>query len=73
MTLECIPIHLIEGPPPPVAPDPEPVHQPVAAACKSGLIWIVLTNDVLVPVDAFVSDKALSRVLGAMKGTTRSA
>ena len=69
-TVAFIPIGLIEGPSAPVTPDPEPVQQPAAAACKSGSIEIVLPNGVRVSVDAFVSEKALSRVLRAMKGAT---
>ncbi len=66
-TVEFIPIGLIEGPAA-VTPEPAPVQQPAAAACKSGLIEIVLPNGVRVSVDAFVSEKALCRVLRAMKG-----
>jgi transposase len=69
-TVQFIPIGLIEGPSAAVTPEPEPVQQPAAAACKSGSIEIALPNGVRVSVDAFVSEKALSRVLRAMKGAT---
>ncbi len=65
-----IPIGLIESPAAPVTPYPDPVQEPAAAVCKSGSIEIVLPNGVRVSVDAFVSEKALSRVLRAMKGAT---
>jgi transposase len=70
-TVQFIPIGLIEGPSAAVTPEPEPAQQPAAAAaCKSGSIEIVLPNGVRVSVDAFVSEKALSRILRAMKGAT---
>ncbi len=53
-TVQFIPIGLIEGPSAAVTPEPEPVQQPAAAACKSGSIEIVLPNGVRVSVDAFV-------------------
>jgi transposase len=69
-TVQFIPIGLIEGPSAPVTPEPELAQQPAAAACKPGSIEIALPNGVRVSVDAFVSEKALSRVLRAMKGVT---
>ena len=67
--VEFIPVGLIKGPasdgpatPPP--PDPEPA----AAMCKSGSIEITLPNGARINVDAFVNEKALSRVLRAVKG-----
>ena len=68
-----MPVGLIEGPASdgpamPAPPDPEPVHQPAAAVCKSGSIEITLPNGARVSVDAFVNEKALSRVLRAVKG-----
>ncbi len=69
-TVQFIPIGLIEAPSAPVTPEPEPAQQPAAAACESGSIEIALPNGVRVSVDAFVSEKALSRVLRAMKGVT---
>ncbi len=68
-SVQFIPIGLIEGPTA-MTPEPEPVQQPAAAVCKSGSIEIALPNGVRVSVDAFVSEKALSRVLRAMKGVT---
>jgi len=68
-SVQFIPIGLIEGPAA-MTPEPEPVQQPAAAACKSGSIEIALPNGVRLSVDAFVSEKALSRVLRAMKGAT---
>jgi transposase len=71
--VEFIPVGLIEGPASSGAatsapPDPEPVQQPPAAVCKSGSIEITLPNGARVSVDAFVNEKALSRVLRAVKG-----
>jgi transposase len=66
--VEFIPVGLIEGPAIPAPPDPEPAHQPPAAMCKSGSIEITLPNGARVSVDAFVNEKALSRVLRAVKG-----
>lgn len=68
-----IPVGLIEGPaldgPAMPAPlGPEPAQQPAAAVCKSGSIEIALPNGARVSVDAFVNEKALSRVLRAVKG-----
>jgi transposase len=68
-SVQFIPIGLIEGPAA-MTPEPGPVQQPAAAACKSGSIEIALPNGVRLSVDAFVSEKALSRVLRAMKGAT---
>ena len=69
--VEFIPVGLIEGPAGcpamPTPPDPEPAQQPAAAACKSGSIEITLPNGARVSVDAFVNEKALSRVLRAVK------
>jgi transposase len=50
------------------APDPEPVPQPPPAEGKAGSIEIVLPNGTRISVDASVNEKALSRVLRAMKG-----
>ena len=73
--VEFIPIGLIEGrasdgPAMSMPPDPEPAPQPAAAMCKSGSIEITLPNGARINVDAFVNEKALSRVLRAMKGVT---
>ena len=71
--VEFIPVGPIEGPASagpamPAPPDPEPAQQPEAVECKSGSIEIVLPNGARVSVDAFVNEKALSRVLRAVKG-----
>jgi len=73
--VEFIPVGLIEGPASdgpaiPTPPDPEPPRQPPAAVCKSGSIEITLPNGARINVDAFVNEKALSRVLRAVKGVT---
>jgi transposase-like protein len=72
-TVEFIPVGLIEspasdGPAMPAPPSSEPTQQPPATGCKSGSIEITLPNGARVSVDAFVDEKALSRVLRAMKG-----
>src|ERR1700734_794844 len=71
--VEFIPVGLIEGPASdgpaiPAPADPEPTQPLPAAACKSGSIEIKLPNGARVSVDAFVDEKALSRVLRAVKG-----
>ena len=72
-TVEFVPIGLIEGPPSSsegcsASSPPEPTQAPPAADGKAGSIEIALPNGARVSVDAFVSEKALSRVLRAMKG-----
>jgi transposase len=49
-------------------PQPTPVQEPPPAEGKSGSIEITFPNGARVSVDAFVNEKALSRVLRAMKG-----
>jgi transposase len=71
--VEFIPIGLIDGPAlagpaMPAPPDPEAAQQPAAPVCKSGSIEITLPNGARVSVDAFVNEKALSRVLRAVRG-----
>jgi len=71
--VEFIPVGLIEGPTSdgpamPTPPDPEPAQPHPAVVCKSGSIEITLPNGARVSVDASVNEKALSRVLRAMKG-----
>jgi len=51
-------------------PDPEPVLAPPPADGRAGSIEIVLPNGARISVDACVNEKALSRVLRAMKGLT---
>ncbi|MBN9485569.1 MAG: transposase [Alphaproteobacteria bacterium] len=72
-TVEFVPIGLIEGstssyvgtsgPSP-----PEPAQPPVASDGQAGSIEIALPNGARVSVDTFVCEKALSRVLRALKG-----
>ena len=73
--VEFVPVGVIEGraanrsallP----APDPEPVPQPPPAEGKAGSIEIALPNGTRISVDASVNEKALSRVLRAMRGLT---
>jgi transposase len=71
--VEFIPVGLIEGPVSdrpamPTPPDPEQTQQPPAAAFKSGSIEITLPNGARISVDASVNEKALSRVLRAVRG-----
>ena len=73
--VEFIPAGIIEGPPPlnpAMLPsrNPAPRQQPVRAKSKAGSIEIALANGSRVTVDAFVNEKALSRVLRAMQGLT---
>ena len=69
--VEFLPIGVIEGstargPAMLAAPDPEPSRQPPSDG-KAGTIEITLPNGTRVCVDASVNEKALSRVLRAMK------
>ena len=73
--VEFIPVGVIEGPatcgsPMLALPTPEPAPQPPSTEGKTGSIEIALPNGARVSVDAFVNEKALSRVLRAMKGMT---
>jgi transposase len=54
----------------PQPPEPEPPRPVRVSDSGVGGIEIVLPNGARVSVDAFVSEKALSRVLRAMKGAT---
>ena len=56
--------------PEPEPPQPEPTRHMRASDSGVGGIEIVLPNGARLSVDAFVNEKALSRVLRAMKGTT---
>jgi transposase len=72
---ESIPVGIIEapatrGPAMLALPTPEPAAQPASAEGKTGSIEIALPNGARVSVDAFVDEKALSRVLRAMRGMT---
>jgi len=49
-------------------PEPTAAPEPPPAEGKGGSIEITLPNGARVSVDAFVSEKALARVLRAMKG-----
>ncbi len=55
---------------PPMLPSPEPPRSRQPADSRTGAIEIALPNGSRVSVDAFVNEKALSRVLRAMKGST---
>jgi transposase len=55
---------------PPMLPSPEPPRPRLAAESRAGAIEIALSNGARVSVDAFVNEKALTRVLRAMKGAT---
>jgi transposase len=50
------------------SPEPVSTPEPPPAEGKGGSIEITLPNGARVSVDAFVNEKALSRVLRAMKG-----
>jgi transposase len=63
-----IPVGVIEGPAMLALPTPEPAPQSPPAEGKTGSIEIVLPNGTRLSVDAFVNERALSRVLRAMKG-----
>jgi transposase len=71
--VEFIPVGVI-GPPAArgsatlALPTPETAPQAPSAEGKTGSIEIALPNGTRVSVDAFVNEKALSRVLRAMKG-----
>jgi transposase len=68
---EFIPVGVIEAPAtrgPAMLALPTP--QPPSAEGKTGSIEIALPNGARVSVDAFVDEKALSRVLRAMRGMT---
>lgn len=71
-TVEFVPISLIGGPASGTAslppPSPEPAQPPPAADSRAGSIEIALPDGARISVDAFVSEKALSRVLRAMRG-----
>jgi transposase len=49
-------------------PLPEAARQPPSDEAKAGMMEITLPNGARVSVDAFVNEKALLRVLRAMKG-----
>jgi transposase len=75
--VEFIPAGIIEGPvlrtAPALAPverEPEPVPSSTTESNKTGGIEITLPNGTRVSVDASVNEKALVRVLRAMKGLT---
>lgn len=70
--VEFVPVGVINGatghrPAMLAAPDPEPSQQP-SSERKAGTIEITLPNGTRVCVDTSVNEKALSRVLRAMKG-----
>ncbi len=68
-----VPVGVVEGkalrrPALPAPPNPTPTSDPSTEEDKTGSIDITLPNGARVRVDAFVYEKALSRVLRAMKG-----
>ncbi len=74
--VEFIPVGVIEGPATRglamlAPPTPEPAPQSPSSEGKTGSTEIAVPNGVRVSVDAFVNEKALSRVLRAIDGTTR--
>ena len=75
--VEFIPAGIIEGPASramsavvPAVPEPESVPATAPSADKTGAIEITLPNGTRLAVDASVNEKALSRVMRAMKGLT---
>jgi transposase len=54
---------------PAMLPAPEPPRSPPPGKGRAGAIEIALPDGARVSVDAFVDEKALSRVLRAMKGS----
>ena len=75
--VEFIPAGIIEGPASramssvvPAVPEPESVPATAPCADKTGAIEITLPNGTRLAVDASVNEKALARVLRAMKGLT---
>jgi transposase len=58
-----------DSPPPAMLPAPEPPRSPPPGKGRAGAIEIALPDGSRVSVDAFVDEKALSRVLRAMKGS----
>lgn len=71
--VEFVPIGMLAPPSeemPAVVAAPDPTAQPSAPRQdKAGLIEIELPNGIRVRVDAFVNEKALSRILRAMMGS----
>jgi transposase len=65
-----IPLGVLGGPSHQPPPKPEPSRPTRGNDAGAGGIEIVLPNGTRLSVDAFVSEKALSRVLRAMKGAT---
>ena len=71
--VEFVPVGVVEGKAPRgpallAPPDPAPPPDPSTEEGKTGSIEITLPNGARVSVDAFVNEKALSRVLRAMRG-----
>ena len=71
--VKFVPVGVVAGKAPhrPVllaSPEPVSTPEPPPAEGKGGSIEITLPNGARVSVDAFVNEKALSRVLRAMKG-----
>ncbi|MEJ0049459.1 MAG: transposase [Rhodospirillales bacterium] len=73
--VEFIAVGVVDGQPPRAPallapPAPEPAPEISAAHDKAGSIEIALPNGARINVDASVNEKALSRVLRAVKGLT---
>ena len=71
--VEFLPIGVVAGKAPHrpallAPPEPAPAPEPPPAKGKGGSIEITLPNGARVSVDAFVNERALSRVLRAVKG-----
>jgi transposase len=67
-TVSFVPLGVLE--PTQALKPPEPPRSRQHGESKAGAIEIVLPNGARVSVDAFVNEKALLRVLRAMKGST---
>jgi len=63
-------IAALAAPDAPTAPPPSPSDDTKVWAARSGTIEIALANGVRLSVDASVNERALSRVLRAMKGSS---
>jgi transposase len=69
-SVEFVPLGVFGNAAPPMLPPPGPPRSRPPGESRAGGIEIALPNGSRVSVDAFVNEKALSRVLRAMKGAT---
>jgi transposase len=69
-SVEFVPLGVFGNATPPMLPPPERSRSRPPGESRAGGIEIALPNGSRVSVDAFVNEKALSRVLRAMKGAT---